>query len=79
MIAHVIIFPTYGSITGSANASYKIVGNLGYFGDTFTLGRCTGKYVHVEEVNHKPLGISRIINRYNYETEVKANGEAVGF
>ena len=79
VIAHVTIYPTGGSITGSANASYKIVGNLGYFGGTFTLGHCTGKYAHVAEVNHKPLGISGIINRYNFETEVKANGEAAGF
>lgn len=77
--AHVTIYPTGGSITGSANANYKIVKNLGYFGGTFTLGRGTGKYAHVAEIKHKALGISGIINRLNFETEVKANGEAAGF
>jgi hypothetical protein len=79
VIAHVTIYPTGGSITGNANANYKIVGNLGYFGGTFTLGRGTGKYAHVAEINHKPLGVSGVINHYNFETEVKANGEASGF
>lgn len=79
VIAHVTIYPAGGSITGSADATYKIVGNRGYFGGTFTLGHCTGRYVHVAEVNHKALGISGIINRYNFQTEVKANGEATGF
>lgn len=79
VIAHVTIYPVGGSITGSANANYKIVRNLGYFGGTFTLGHCTGKYAHVSDVDHKPLGISGIINRYNFETEVKANGLASGF
>jgi hypothetical protein len=79
VIAHVTIYPTGGSITGSANANYKVVNNLGYFGGTFTLGHCTGKYAHLAEINHKPLGISGIINRYNFETVVKANGEATGF
>ncbi len=78
VVAHVTIYPTGGSITGSANASYKIVGNLGYFGGTFTLGHGTGKYAHITEADHKPLGISGIINRYNFETEVKANGRASG-
>ncbi len=77
--AHVTIYPAGGSITGSANANYKVIGNLGYFGGTFTLGRGTGKYVHVTEVNHKPLGVSGVINRSNFEAEVKANGQAAGF
>lgn len=76
--ARVTIYPRGGSITGSANASYKIVKNLGYFGGTLTLGRGTGRYSHISEVHHKPLGISGIINRYNFEVEVKANGEASG-
>ena len=63
--AHVTIYPTGGSITGSANANYKIVKNLGYFGGTFTLGRGTGKFAHVAEINHKPLGISGVINPCN--------------
>ena len=79
VIAHVTIYPAGGSITGSANANYKIIGNLGYFGGTLTLGQCTGKYAHVTEMHHKPLGISGIINRYNFEIEVKANGQASGF
>ena len=77
--AHVTIYPAGGSITGSANANYKIVDNLGYFGGTFRLGRGTGKYANVAEINHKPLGISGVINRNNFESEVKANGQAAGF
>jgi hypothetical protein len=76
--ATVTIYPRGGSITGSANANYKIVKNLGYFGGTFNLGHGSGRYRHVSEVGHKPLGISGIINRYNFEVEVKANGEIAG-
>lgn len=76
--ARVTIYPRGGSITASANATYRIVKNLGYFGGTLNLGRGTGRYSHIAEVRHKPLGISGIINRYNFEVEVKANGEATG-
>lgn len=76
--ATVTIYPRGGSITGSANTTYRIVKNLGYFGGTLNLGRGTGRYSHIAEVNHKPLGISGIINRYNFEVEVKASGEATG-
>lgn len=76
--ARVTIYPRGGSITGSANASYRIVKNLGYFGGTLTLGRGTGRYSHIAEVGRRPLGISGIINRFNFEVEVKANGEATG-
>jgi hypothetical protein len=76
--ATVTIYPSGGSITGSANANYTIVKNLGYFGGTLNLGRGSGRYSHIAEVNHKPLGISGVINRMNLEVEVKANGEATG-
>lgn len=76
--AVVTIYPRGGSITGTAHANYEIVKSLGYFGGTFTLGHGTGKYSHISEVNRKALGISGIINRYTYATEVKANGEATG-
>lgn len=76
--ATVTIYPRGGSITGSANATYKIVRNLGYFGGTLNLGRGTGRYSHIAEVGHKPLGVSGVINRVNFEVEVKANGEATG-
>jgi hypothetical protein len=76
--AYVTIYPRGGSISASANATYKIVKNLGYFGGTLNLGRGTGRYRHIAEVNHKPLGVSGIINRENFEVEVKANGEATG-
>lgn len=76
--AKVTIYPSGGSITGTADATYKIVKNLGYFGGTFNLGHGTGKYSHVVEVHGRPLGISGVINRYNFEVEVKASGEATG-
>lgn len=76
--ATVTIYPHGGTITGSANASYRIVKNLGYFGGTLNLGRGTGKYSHIAEVGHKPLGVSGVINRENFEVEVKASGEATG-
>jgi hypothetical protein len=76
--AVVTIYPRGGSITGSANATYRIVKNLGYFGGTLSLGRGSGRYSHVAEVNHKPLGVSGIINRYTLEVEVKASGEVTG-
>jgi hypothetical protein len=76
--ATVTIYPRGGSITGSATASYKIVKNLGYFGGTLSLGRGSGRYSHIAEVGGKPLGVSGVINRYNFEVEVKANGEATG-
>lgn len=76
--AYVTIYPRGGSITASAVASYRIVKNLGYFGGTLTLGRGSGRYSHIAEVNRKPLGISGIINRENFEAEVKASGEASG-
>jgi hypothetical protein len=76
--ATVTIYPHEGTITGSAVASYKIVKNLGYFGGTLNLGRGTGKYRHIAEIGHKPLGVSGVINRENFEVEVKATGEATG-
>jgi hypothetical protein len=76
--ASVAIYPRGGSISARASAAYRIVKNLGYFGGTLNLGRGTGRYSHIAEVNHKPLGISGIINRYNFEAEVKASGEATG-
>ena len=76
--ATVTIYPHGGTITGSANASYKIVKNLGYFGGTLNLGHGTGKYRHIAEVGHKPLGVSGVINRENFEVEVKADGDAAG-
>lgn len=76
--AVVTIYPRGGSITGSASATYRIVRNLGYFGGTLNLDHGAGRYSHVAEVNHKPLGISGIINRYTLEVEVKASGEVTG-
>jgi hypothetical protein len=76
--ATVTIYPRGGSITGAANANYTIVKNLGYFGGTLSLGRGSGRYSHIAEVNHKPLGVSGVINRMNLEVEVKASGEATG-
>jgi hypothetical protein len=76
--ATVTIYPRGGSITGSANATYTIVKNLGYFGGTLNLGRGSGRYSHIAEVNHKPFGVSGVINRITLEVEVKANGEATG-
>ncbi len=64
-----------GSLRGSAQANYKIVGKLAYFGGEFVLARGTGKFSHASEVDHKPLGFSGILNRETYETEVKAKGE----
>lgn len=74
--AVVTIFPRGGSITGTAHANYVVKNSLGYFGGTFMLGRGTGKYRHVSEINGTPLGISGTINRYSFATEVKAHGEA---
>jgi hypothetical protein len=73
--AVVTIYPRGGSITGTVHANYVIVKSLGYFGGTFTLGRGTGRFSHASEINHKALGVSGIINRYSYATEVKAHGE----
>ncbi len=76
--ASVTIYPHGGSISGTAHANYKVVNNLGYFGGNFTLGHGTGKYRHATELNHKPLGISGVINRASFGTEVKANGGVTG-
>ncbi|MGH2832538.1 MAG: hypothetical protein ACRDK2_07150 [Solirubrobacteraceae bacterium] len=74
--ATVTIYPSGGSITGVANANYRVVKNLGYFEGTFTLGRGTGKFSHASEVNGKSLAFSGVINRDTLEVEVKAKGEA---
>ena len=74
--ATVTIYPSGGSITGVADANYRVVKNLGYFEGTFTLGRGTGKFSHASEVNGKPLAFSGVINRDTLEVEVKAKGEA---
>jgi hypothetical protein len=76
--ASVTIYPRGGSITASADARYTIVKNLGYFGGTLNLGRGSGRYRHIAEVAHRPLGISGVINRYNFEVEVTAHGEVTG-
>jgi hypothetical protein len=65
--------PGGGSITGTANANYKVVNGIGYFGGTFRLGRGTGKYRHASEVAGKPLSFSGTINRESLEVEVKLN------
>jgi hypothetical protein len=74
--ATVTIYPSGGSITGAASATYIVKGSTGYFGGTFTLGHGTGKFSHISEVNGKPLGISGRINRNSFAMEVKAHGEA---
>jgi hypothetical protein len=74
--AVVTIYPQGGSITGTANANYVVKNSVGYFGGTFTLGRATGKYKRLTEINGKPFGISGTINRYSFAMEVKAHGEA---
>jgi hypothetical protein len=74
--AVVTIYPTGGSISGTANANYVVKGAYGYFGGTFTLRRGTGKYSHISEVNGKPLGFSGKIERTSFAMEVKAHGEA---
>jgi hypothetical protein len=74
--ALVTIFPRGGSITGTAHADYIVQNSVGYFGGTLTLGRGTGSFRHISEVNGKPLGISGTINRYSFAIEVKAHGEA---
>jgi hypothetical protein len=76
--ATVAVYPRGGSITASATATYEIVRNLGYFGGSLNLGRGSGHYRHIAEVHHKSLGISGVINRYNFEVEVKADGEVAG-
>ncbi len=76
--ARVTIYPRGGTITGSADANYRIVKNLGYFGGSLYLGHGSGRYSHIAESGRKPLGISGVINRENFEVEVKANGEVTG-
>jgi hypothetical protein len=73
--AVVTIYPSGGSISGTAHANYIVKGAYGYFGGTFTLHRGTGKYSHISEINGKPLGISGTINRISFAMEVKAHGE----
>jgi hypothetical protein len=74
--ASVAIYPHGGSIVGTARADYIVKNSTGYFGGTLTLGRGTGSYGHISEVNGKPLGFSGTINRYSFEIEVKAHGVA---
>jgi hypothetical protein len=74
--ATVTIYPSGGSIRGTANANYVVKGAYGFFGGTFTLGRGTGKYSHLSEIDGKPLGVSGVINRVSFAMEVKAHGEA---
>jgi hypothetical protein len=74
--ATVTIRPAGGTITGSATANFRTVGATDYFGGTFTLGHCTGKFRHASEINKQPLGISGSINRNNFRGEVKTNGAA---
>lgn len=78
VVASVTIHPRGGSISGTANASYKIQGKLGYFGGTFLLSHGTGSFRHAAGLHGQPLGISGIINRTTLEVEVKANGWATG-
>jgi hypothetical protein len=69
----VTLYPTGGSITGTAIANYKVANGIGYFGGYFKIGRGTGKYRHVSEVDGKPLGFSGTINRNSLKVEVKVN------
>ena len=74
--AVVTIKPHGGTITGTAHASFVAVKNLLYFGGQFTLGRGTGRFRHISEVNGKPLGFSGVLNQETHAGEVKAHGEA---
>ncbi len=70
--ASVTVYPHGGSITGVAHANYIVQNNVGYFGGTFVVTRGTGSFAHA---SGKALGISGMINRYNFATTVKAHGE----
>jgi hypothetical protein len=74
--AVVTVYPRGGSITGTARANFKSVKNLLYFGGLFTLGRGTGKFRDISEIDGKALGFSGVLNHETYSGEVKAHGEA---
>jgi hypothetical protein len=70
--ASVTVYPHGGSITGVAHANYIVQNNIGYFGGTFVITRGTGSFAHA---SGNALGMSGMIDRYNFATTVKAHGK----
>lgn len=60
-----------GTVTGKAEAKYKVSGSTAYYGGTLNVVRGTGAYRHASGSN---IGISGTINHLNFNLTVKASG-----
>lgn len=69
--AEINIYPSKGSITGYANASYRTQGGTASFSGTMSINRGTGTYNHAHGTG---LKFSGTINRSNDDVKVRLSG-----
>src|SRR5664279_5695483 len=69
--AEVNIYPSGGSLTGYANASYHPAGGVASFNGTMTVSRGTGRYSHARGSG---LSFSGTVQRVNDAVTVHVNG-----
>ena len=70
--AEVSIYPSGGSITGQASASYGVAGATASFNGTMNVTRGTGRYAHAHASG---LGFSGTIARTNDAVAVRLSGQ----
>jgi hypothetical protein len=70
--AEVNIYPSDGSITGQASASYRVAGATASFSGTMSVTRGGGRYVHARASG---LGFSGTIARSNDAVTVRLSGQ----
>jgi hypothetical protein len=70
--AEVNIYPSGGSITGQASASYRVAGATASFSGTMNVTRGSGRYAHAHASG---LGFSGTIARLNDAVTVRLSGQ----
>jgi hypothetical protein len=70
--AEVSIYPSGGSLTGNAAASYRVAGATASFSGTMSIARGTGRY---RTAHGSGLGFNGTINRTNDAVAVRLTGK----
>ena len=71
MTAEISIYPSGGSLTGNANASYRPAGGVATFTGTMTVARGTRRYSHA---HGSGLSFTGTVQRSNDAVTVHVNG-----
>jgi hypothetical protein len=70
--AEVNIYPSGGSLSGHASASYHVAGAYASFSGTMSISRGTGRYAHAHATN---LRFAGSIRRIDDATAVEVSGK----